>query len=248
MDQTGGSPIPARAIKLPVASAHRFYIGISLLAALIAAMGFWPTYFAPLLAGTADHPQVIHVHAAVFSGWLALFAAQVAFAATGQIALHKKLGQVGIWYGVAIILVGTFTAFSQFADRVDAGRIEEAQTRLLAPLTDMIVFPIFFGAAVFYRRRPELHKRLMLVATTTLLVAAALRMSFLGEPLPRPMRLMIWFSPLLLGMAYDLIARRSIHPVYIVGLAALYTLSLRGYLLETDAWLAFSGWLATLLG
>jgi hypothetical protein len=237
-----------RSIRFPVAATHRFYAGIALLAAFIALMGFWPTYFGRLLEGTADHPQVIHIHAAVFSGWLALFAAQVGFAATGQLALHKKLGTVGIWYGVAIIVVGVVTAFSQFADRVEAGRIEEAQTRLLAPLSDMIVFPIFFGAAVLYRHRPEIHKRLMLVATTTLLVAAALRMSFLGEPLPRPMRLFIWFSPILLGMAYDFIARRSIHPVYIVGLAALYTLSLRGYLVETDAWLAFSGWLATFFG
>lgn len=236
-----------RSIRLPVASAHSFYVGVGVLAALIAAMGFWPTYFGPLLAGTADHPPVIHVHAAVFSGWIALFGAQVAFAATGNIALHRKLGTVGIWYGVAIIVVGVFTAFSQFADRVEAGRLEEAQTRLLAPLSDMIVFPLFFGAAVLYRRRPELHKRLMLVATTTLLVAAALRMSFLGEPLPRPMRLAIWFSPILLGMAYDLIVRRSIHPVYVIGLAALYALSMRGALLETDAWLAFSGWLATLV-
>ena len=146
-----------------------------------------------------------------------------------------------------IIVVGVVTAFSQFADRIDAGRLEEAQTRLLAPLTDMIVFPLFFGAAVLYRHRPEIHKRLMLVATTTLLVAAALRMSFLGEPLPRPMRLLIWFSPIILGMAYDLIARRSIHPVYIIGLGALYLLSMRGALVDTDAWLAISGWLATLV-
>ena len=236
-----------RTIRLPAAAGHRFYIGIALLAALIAAMGFWPTYFGPLLAGTAEHPPVIHVHAAIFSGWIALFGAQVALAATGHIALHRKLGAVGIWYGVVIIVVGVFTAFSQFADRIDAGRIEEAQQRLLAPLTDMIVFPLFFGAAVLYRRRAELHKRLMLVATTTLLVAAALRMSFLGEPVPRPMRLLIWFSPILLGMAYDLIARRSIHPVYIIGLAALYLLSMRGFLVETDAWLAFTGWLATLV-
>jgi len=48
-------------------------------------------------------------------------------------------------------------------------------------------------------------------------------------------------------MAYDLIARRSIHPVYIIGLAALYLLSMRGPLVDTDAWLAFSGWLATLV-
>ena len=235
-----------RSMRLPIAATHRFYIGISLLAAAIAAMGFWPTYFGPLLAGTADHPPVIHFHAAVFSGWLALFGTQVLLAATGNIALHRRLGSVGIWYGIAIIVVGVVTAFSQFADRVEAGRIEEAQTRLLAPLSDMIVFPIFFGAAVLYRRRPEIHKRLMLVATTTLLVAAALRMSFLGEPLPRPMRLLIWFSPILFGIAYDLIARRSVHPVYIMGLAALYLLSMRGAVVESDAWLAFSGWLATL--
>jgi hypothetical protein len=236
-----------RSIGLPIAATHRFYIGISLLVGLIVAMGFWPTYFGPLAAGTADAPPVIHFHAAVFSGWIALFGAQVLFAATGQLALHRKLGAVGIWYGVVIIVVGVVTAFSQFADRVEAGRVEEAQARLLAPLTDMIVFPIFFGAAVFYRRRPEIHKRLMLVATTTLLVAAALRMSFLGDPLPRPMRLFIWFSPILLGIAYDLISRRLVHPVYVIGLAALYLLSMRGALVETDEWLAFSGWLATLV-
>jgi hypothetical protein len=236
-----------RSLWLPAAATHRFYIGISLLAALIALTGFWPTYFGPLLAGAAEHPTVIHIHAAVFSGWLALFAAQVALAATGQLALHRKLGSVAIWYGVALIVVGVVTAFSQFADRVEAGRLEEAQQRLLAPLSDMVVFPVFFAAAIIYRRKPELHKRLMLVATTTLLVAAALRMSFLGEPLPRPMRLVIWFSPIFFGMAYDLITRRSIHPVYLIGLAALYTLSLRGYLVETEAWLGFSGWLATLV-
>lgn len=236
-----------RSIRLPAAAGHRFYIGIGLLAALIAAMGFWPTYFGPLLAGTGDHPPVIHVHAAIFSGWIALFGAQVLFAATGQIALHRKLGNFGIWYGGLIIVVGVMTAFSQFADRIEAGRLEEAQTRLLAPLTDMIVFPLFFGAAVLYRHKPEIHKRLMLVATTTFLVAAALRMNFLGEPLPRPMRLAVWFSPILFGMAYDLIARRSIHPVYIIGLASLYLLSMRGALVESKTWLAISGWLATLV-
>ena len=236
-----------RSLRLPVSTAHRFYIGMAALASAIAAMGFWPTYFGPLLAGTADHPPVIHVHAAIFSGWLALFATQIAFAATGQIGLHRKLGTVGIWYGVVIIVVGVVTAFSQFADRIEAGRLEEAQTRLLAPLSDMIVFPLFFGAAVYYRNRTELHKRLMLVATTTLLVAAALRMSFLGEPLPRPTRLLIWFSPILFGIAYDLIAKRTIHPVYVIGLAALYVLSMRGALVETDAWLSISGWLATLV-
>jgi hypothetical protein len=46
---------------------------MALLAVLVAAVGFWPTYFGPLLAGTLDKPAVIHVHAAVFVTWLGLF-------------------------------------------------------------------------------------------------------------------------------------------------------------------------------
>jgi hypothetical protein len=57
----------------------------------------------------------------------------------------------------------------------------------------------------------------------------------------------IWFSPILFGIAYDLIAKRMIHPVYVIGLAALYLLSMRGALVETESWLAFTGWLATLV-
>ncbi len=177
-----------------------------------------------------------------------MFFAQVFFASTGRLALHRKLGNIGIYYGFGLIPVGILAAFAIFASRVDAGLVEEAQRRLLAPLTDMIVFPIFFGAAVAFRRKPELHKRFMVVATTTLLVAAVARMSFLGTPVPRPLFLLVWFLPILLGMAHDYITRRLIHPVYVMGLAGLYILSLRGYLVETESWLSLSGWLATLVG
>jgi hypothetical protein len=49
------------------------YVGIAMLALAVAAVGFWPTYFGPLLAGTVDKPAIIHVHAAVDVGWLAIF-------------------------------------------------------------------------------------------------------------------------------------------------------------------------------
>ena len=49
---------------------------------------------------------MIHIHAAVYSGWPALFIAQAAFAATGRVALHLRLGKIGMWYGLVVILVG----------------------------------------------------------------------------------------------------------------------------------------------
>jgi hypothetical protein len=70
----------------------RVFVPLALLAVVIAAIGFWPTYFGPLLKGTLHTQLVIHVHAAVFVTWLGLFIAQAALAATGRVALHMRLG------------------------------------------------------------------------------------------------------------------------------------------------------------
>jgi hypothetical protein len=158
--------------------ARRFYIALALFALVIAFVGFWPTYFGPLLAGGVEKPAIIHFHAAVYVGWLAIFIAQTTFAATGRLAWHVRLGRVGIGYGVLVIGAGLLAAFGMFAIRVEAGDLARAQGSLVGPLLDMIVFAPFFAAAVAYRRKPELHKRLMIVATTALLIAAVGRMRF----------------------------------------------------------------------
>jgi len=238
----------SRSIRLPFVVARRFYIGIGVLIVLMAIVGFWPTYFGPLLAGTVEKIPAIHFHAAVYSGWLVLFVVQVVFASTGRLALHRKLGKVGIYYGFGLIPVGILAAFAMFAMRVEAGLVAEAQRYLLAPLTDMVVFPIFFGAAVAYRHKPELHKRLMVVATTTLLVAAVARMTFLGTPVPTTIFMLAWCMPIFMGMAHDLVTKRLVHPVYVMGLAGLFILRQRDYLVETETWLSVSGWLVSFVG
>ena len=81
-----------------------FYIGVSLLMGLIAVVGFWPTYFGPLVLGTLAQPLLIHLHAIVITGWLVLFLTQVVLAATGRVAWHLRLGRIGIGYGVLVII------------------------------------------------------------------------------------------------------------------------------------------------
>jgi len=210
----------------------------------MALVGFWPSYFGPLITGTVNVVPVLHVHATIYSGWLILFISQAVLAATGHIRLHRKFGQVGIYYGFALIPVGVFTAFSMFATRVEAGLMDEARRGLLSPLTDMVVFPIFFTAAVIYRNKPELHKRLMVVATTVLLVAAIGRMQFLGRPVPLHLFLLVWFLPIFAAMTYDFLTKRLIHPVYVIGLVSLFVLRLRNYASDSDVWTQTSTWLA----
>ena len=71
---------------------RRVFVPLALLAILMAAIGFWPGYFGPVLAGTKAKTLLVHAHALVFVGWLAMFATQAALAATGRIALQHGDG------------------------------------------------------------------------------------------------------------------------------------------------------------
>lgn len=220
---------------------RRFYVAAGVLMAVIVLVGFWPTYFGPLLSLSVERSAVIHFHAAVFVGWLALFVTQAALAATGHIRRHRQVGRFGIGYGVLVILVGVVTTLYQYAGEIRASGVEESLAYPIWPLVDMLMFAPVFGLSIAYRHKPEIHKRLMIVATTTLLIAAAGRM-----PLPTPLVRVVWLSPIILGMGYDFLKSRIVHPAYVIGVAVLFISGYRDGLMQTDVWPAFARWLGTL--
>jgi hypothetical protein len=229
---------------------RRFYFGLSVLLAILALIGFWPRYFRPLLTGTLETEAIIHIHATVYVGWLALFVFQCLLVATGNIRLHRRIGNFGLVYGCVLILVGLATTFVRFAARLSEGGIEAVQHTALAPLTDMVIFAAFFGAAAYHRNRPELHKRLMIVAASSILIPSIARFvgSFELEPVMRhTVRLALWLSPILLAMAFDFYRRRIIHPVYVIGAVAIVLFNFRRPLQFTDTWVRFTHWLASVI-
>jgi hypothetical protein len=230
------------------AKPRRFYVAVGVLIAVIAFLGFWTSYFGPLLlAGSVDAPSIIHFHAAVYVGWLALFITQSVLAGTGRTAAHIKLGNFAIGYGVLVIGAGLLAAFGMFALRVRAGEVAEAQGRLLGPLVDMCVFAPLFAAAIYHRRTPELHKRFMIVATAYLLIAAVGRLPLLGVPRNAYLLHLVWLAPILLAMAYDFVRQRLVHPVYALGLV-LFSVSgpaVRSVARSSEAWRSITGALAS---
>jgi hypothetical protein len=230
----------------PAVRTLRVFVPLALLSAAIATVGFWPTYFGLMLKGTLDAPLVIHVHAAVFVAWLGLFIAQAALAATGRVATHVRLGPWLFAFGVVLIAMGLIAAFASFGHHyLVEGDLATARRKLFSPLRDMIFFAPFLAAGWSYRRQPEIHKRLMVVATNILLIAAVSRMTFLGTPVPGPLLLLVWPLPTYAAMAHDYATKRLIHPVYVIGLTAMVTMRLVLPLRGTESWLAFTEWLAT---
>ena len=227
---------------------RRVFVPLALLAILIAAIGFWPGYFGPVLAQMKAKTALVHFHAVVFTGWLMLFTMQAALAASGRIALHMRMGRWLFVFGAVLIVVGVVTAFGRFENDLAANDMALATRRLFGPLRDMVVFAPLLVAGWIYRRKPEIHKRIMLVATNVLLVAAVSRMRFLGDwfgvPPPVLIVLGIWTLPVLLAMVHDFVTKRLVHPVYVIGLGAMVAMQLVAPVRTSQPWLEFTTWLA----
>jgi hypothetical protein len=198
-------------------------------------VGFWATYFGPMLRGVVARPWVIQLHGAIYVGWLLLLLAQVALVAKRRVAAHRQLGAFGIYYGWLVFIMGVVVSFAAPLMRVKSGEatLDEAAGFMIIPLGDMVLFGGFFAAAVRYRWKPEVHKRLILLANVALLFAAIGRLG-LG---PGPLALGIWLSPVLLGIAYDAVTTKRVHPTYLLGLAVLLIGFGRIFLRQSEWWL-----------
>jgi hypothetical protein len=218
------------------------YPGLAVLLTAAVVAGFWP-YFRRVAAGTLDAPWFIHLHAAVFVGWLALLLTQACLVSAGLTRHHRRLGVAGIAYGVLVLAMGLLVSFAAPAGHVDAGRWDEAAAAafLLLPLGDLVLFAGLFCAAIAWRARPQVHKRLMLCASVALVFPAVARLG-LFEISPW-LLLLVWLSPLIIAMAHDMHSLRRVHPAYLAGTTLLAAGYVRVFFMDSPAWLALGGWL-----
>jgi hypothetical protein len=167
---------------------------------------------------------------------MALLIAQVVLAARGRVDLHRRVGRAGIIYGWIVLAMGIVAgpAASVIHIRDGSWTHDRGAGFLLVTFGDMLLFGSLFAAAVAYRTRPEIHKRLMIAATVALLFAAVGRMDFIGPAIS----LVLWLSPMIVGMGYDWITRRRIHPVYPIATAWLLVVFSRVFFTESGMWLA----------
>lgn len=217
------------------------YVALVVVMTGIVLLGFWPFYSA-LFTGGADAHPIIYFHAAVFSGWMALLLTQVILVFRRRTRLHQRMGKAGIYYGVLVLLVGLAATIAAPVQHVEAGRwtLDRAAGFLILPIGDMLLFGGFFAAGIAFRRKKDLHKRLMVLATIALLFAPAARLG--GETGPLAI-LTIWLTPLALAIGHDAVTRRRFERVYAVGLVVLLVAFARLALRESESWLVIGRWI-----
>jgi hypothetical protein len=223
-----------------------FFTGMATAVIATVAAGFAPTYYLKPLFATPALPLSIHVHGALFTAWVLLFAAQASLVAANRTDLHRRLGVIGAVLAVAMVVSGLVVAIaSARAAHPALGELASAPPLfvLVIPFASVVVFTILVGLGLYYRRRAETHKRLMLLATIALLPPALGRIRVLNAVGPQA-----FFGVTVLFIVavvvYDYWTRRRVHAVSVWG-GLFLALSFPGRIAlgHTDAWLTFARWL-----
>ena len=230
-----------------------FYALSAVALAIVVVAGFGPTYyfrlFSPSPMATLSGGPVtllVHVHAVLFSAWVLLFIAQTTLIAQRQVALHRRLGVVGAVLAALMVGAGTLTAL-RTAARGAAPDGADPHQFLMIPLSDMVLFGGFVAAALLRRKDREAHKRLMLLAYVSIIVAAMARLPgvlALGPPVFFGLALLV----VLAGVIHDKAARGRVHPAYVWGgVLLVISIPARLAISSTEAWKRFAVWAVGLI-
>ena len=230
------------------AKRNRYFFAASLIALAFALIGFLKTFFIPKMYGVFEAPPVIYIHGGLLFLWAAFFVVQAFLIRKRKLKYHRLLGlgSVVLVSGVAFstMAVGVYVMKRDLA----LGLGEIATSSLVGTFTTPIVFLIFVAAGIYYRRKPEIHKRLMLLAMIAIMWPAFFRFRhyfpgvanqelIFGVLLPNSMTLIV--------MCWEKLTVGRISPVYLFAGTALFIENLAENLLfDSPAWRCVAHWLA----
>ena len=221
------------------------YTWAAVLAAMIVFAGFARTFYLQGVFHGRALSLLLTVHGTLMTLWFTLFIVQARLVAAGRTDVHRRLGVFGGVLLGLILVVGALTA-------VDAARRGVTPTPEVTPLAfmaipfaDLFVFAVMIGAALWNRRRPAVHKRLMLLGTMAILAPGIARipLGFIEKG-----GLPVIFGLVLLGVivciVIDTVRNRRLHPALGWGGAfVVLSVPLRILIAGSAAWMKFAAWI-----
>jgi uncharacterized membrane protein YozB (DUF420 family) len=226
-------------------SAFTALLAGAILAVLL--VGFSRSFFLlPFFEGPpkwAAKEGIFYAHGAVFAAWFAVLAAQVVLIRVRNVRLHRRLGYAGAGVGALVVVAGTLAALR--ASNRPGGFIGvpvPPDQFLPVPLVGMLLFGVLLTLAVLWRREPARHKRMIFLASISLLGAPMARITSMLDPLTLPPLDIIAYAALVgLMLIWDGVTQRRVRPDTLIGGAAVVGLNAAAPLFgATAAWLAIA--------
>ena len=218
-----------------------FFGGMAILLCIIVYVGFSPTYFgAGMLRAPLPSP-ILHYHGAAFTLWMALFLIQTAFISAKRIAWHRTFGTIAFCLPPIMIVLGVIAAIDALHRGVQIGPLTPSVSSAI-PLIGIAWFTVLIYAAWSTRRRPDAHKRIILIATMGLTEAAFGRFPWGRIGFPPAAGVVSGIAILvLLLILYDLVSLHRVHRSTLwAGLISVLLAAVSVPIGMTSGWHAFT--------
>jgi hypothetical protein len=238
--------------------ARWYFTGMAIVMLAISIVGFMPSIVHP---GGRRAPLTLlaAAHGIVFFAWLLLFLIQSLLVATQRVGWHRRLGLTSVFLLALIIPLSYATTVDMVRRGFDLSGDQrvDSQSQLKGELDapnasvfnffGLLAFVILAVAAICYRSRPEVHKRLMLFANIELMGPPITHLigHFSRLALTPPMVLVPFALFLMTGVARDYLVDKRVHPLttgLAIGMFASFPL--QGAVIgPSAAWHNFVAWL-----
>lgn len=211
---------------------------IGLVGFLAVFIGFGKT-LPPAIRDTRT-PAIIYIHGAFAFAWLCLFFTQATLMKYNNFKAHKTLGILGIFIAIGTAFTMPLAGVFEAQKNLDSGMGDAAYSTVVGTITSATIFLSIVIAGLLNRRNPQTHKRLMLLATISLLWVAWFRFRHYFPSVPRPD---IWFgvvlsnSLIVISWIWDKYTNGRIHPVLLwVGAFIIAEASFEVMVFDSPVW------------
>jgi hypothetical protein len=212
-----------------------FYFCMSLVMAGLVVWGFSRTVDSNLFHAKPPRPLLLWMHGAAFSTWVVFFIAQSSLVRMRKVSVHRTLGWFGAGLAPVMVVLGFTIAIVMASFDTKVLHQKGADAFLSIPFEDMIIFGTCMGLAIYWRKRPEYHRRLVFIASCQLMDAAVGRFDFIfNHNLFYPVLDLL----IVLGMVRDWVVDGRVHKVYLYALPPMIVLQA----VAVYAWRFDPGW------
>lgn len=184
-----------------------FYVVAAYAMPAVTAVGFRGFYLEGKGFGGADMTRqivpVIVVHGLAMFSWIVLFCLQSTLILMGNRRLHMVIGPFGGALAAAIVILGSTVATLSVHFNPEPYKLFGGpRFFLMIMLSEMVLFGTLVGIALANRRRPEVHRPMMLLATIVILSGSLTRTPYVLNLALQPPLYVYWPSLLFGGLLF----------------------------------------------
>jgi hypothetical protein len=169
---------------------NAFFLILSVTMLATTAVGFGPTFYLRSVFGTVDPvsrsaslPSHLVLHGVFLTAWFSLLVLQVFLVRARRVRLHRQLGVMGLAIAVGVVFSTVLTMHRGTPRRLEAlaasgaplepaaqaALMKRGSEILIHDFWMLVAFVLLVGTAVYLRAQANTHKRLIILASVSLI-------------------------------------------------------------------------------